>query len=125
MNNKITVTVRGDSGTDYPLEIFLGRKLLHLKCGCRAGMAGSRCKHAADILQGDFSRIEDEGERAAAQELMDRISLKVDVLAEVDGRLAAVERQIKALNEQKKKIKAEFDVYYKTGFPLLYDPEQP
>lgn len=118
MNNRITVTVQGDSGTDYPLEIHLGSKLLHLRCGCRAGFAGIRCKHAAGILQGDFSRIEDEGERAAAQELLDRISLKVDVLAETDGRLAEIERQIKALNEQKKKLKAELDVFYKMGFPL-------
>ena len=118
MNNKITVTVRGDSETDYPLEIHIGRKLLHLKCGCRAGMAGSRCKHAADILQGDLSRITDEGERAAVRDLLDSISLKVDVLAETDGRLAEIERQIKALNEQKKKLKAELDVFYKMGFPL-------
>lgn len=116
-NLEFVVKSSGDSGHDYNVNIRIKDSVLYVVCGCPAGLSLTRCKHATSIVNGDFSRIKDENERAKLSSLFSSLKLMPkdgNLLKELND----IENREKELKELKKNVKKGLDRLFFAGIPV-------
>ena len=113
--NKLIIDIRGDSGSQYSIELIKKDNKLHTYCSCSAGLFRKHCKHVMDVLAGDYKRIEDKDQIEQLKTFMSDVN-ELPKLSEVAARIAELEKQVKALNKLKSAEKTKIDDFIKNGF---------
>lgn len=114
---KMTVTLSGDSGSDYKADIEIKNSMLFIQCSCPAGMSSTRCKHALSLVNGDFSRLKIVEEKDRVSKLFGSLKIEPkDTL--LKNELENIEKQEKELKERKKALKKQMDRLFFEGIPV-------
>ena len=114
---KMTVTLSGDSGSDYKADIEIKNSMLFIQCSCPAGMSSTRCKHVLSLVNGDFSRLKIVEEKDRVSKLFGSLKIEPkDTL--LKNELENIEKQEKELKERKKALKKQMDRLFFEGIPV-------
>ncbi len=109
------VKVKSSSSTEiYDVILKNENGIISLNCTCQAGIYKMICKHRTDLLNGNISSLVDESDIPVVEEFLN--SIKDGKIDSLFAELTEIEKEIKKLNNKKKKIKKDISIRFCDGF---------
>lgn len=87
----------------YIVTFKLQDNLISVNCNCKAGQMKTLCKHRLNIIDGNFSSLEELNQSSELEETLNSIGL--ENFSNLFKELNQVEEELKTLTQQRKKIK--------------------
>jgi uncharacterized Zn finger protein len=109
MSEKITVTVKGSTGSLYPVEFSVHGDSVRVFCHCPAGITQQMCKHKAALIGGNVSILANEAEAKLIEEMRawPEYAQLIARLAKYETELSLVQGEIAKLSLREKSIKTQ------------------
>lgn len=114
---KLTIQAKSSGAEPYTVAFLVDNNMLSVHCDCPAGAFGKNCKHKTELLAGDATRLYDESDVGALEQLA-TIVARAPEFERMAREIAELEKTVRSQQSKLKKTKSQLEQALKTGIEL-------